>query len=80
MARRWVVNASPVILLAKIGRQSFLEELATELVIPAGVAEEIREGPEDDPGYAWLSGLEAGRIRSVIQRKGNRMRPSRAAC
>ena len=33
MIRRWVVNASPAILLAKIGQTSLLEELTVELVM-----------------------------------------------
>lgn len=56
MGRRWVVNASPVILLAKVGRISLLAELTDELIVPAAVAREIREGPEDDPARVWLSG------------------------
>jgi predicted nucleic acid-binding protein len=56
MGRRWVVNASPVILLAKVGYVSLLEALTVELTIPDAVAREIREGPESDPGRQWLEG------------------------
>ena len=54
MLRRWVVNASPVITLAKIGRISLLEELCEELIIPGGVAKEINDGPTDDAARKWL--------------------------
>jgi predicted nucleic acid-binding protein len=50
MPRRWVVNASPLITLAKIGQVSLLHELCEEMVIPAGVKEEIDRSPdENDP-------------------------------
>jgi predicted nucleic acid-binding protein len=39
--RRWVVNASPVILLARIGKIALLGDLASDLIIPSGVAREI---------------------------------------
>jgi predicted nucleic acid-binding protein len=54
--RRWAVNASPVILLAKIGQVILLDELTDELAIPRGVVEEIENGPADDPGRIWIRG------------------------
>ena len=47
MVRRWVVNASPIISLTKIDRIHLLSELCDEVVIPQGVANEIKLG-----GYA----------------------------
>jgi predicted nucleic acid-binding protein len=38
---RWVINASPLICLGKIDHLDWLHELATEIVIPRGVAAEI---------------------------------------
>jgi predicted nucleic acid-binding protein len=52
--RKWVVNASPVIVLANIGRLSFQEGLCTEMVIPTAVAQEIRAGPQKDAAQRWL--------------------------
>ena len=49
MHRKWVVNASPIIVLAKINHLLLLQHVAKELVVPAGVAKEIGQGPEDDP-------------------------------
>ena len=56
MSRRWVVDASPLIVLVKAGRAGFLTALADELVIPAGVAEEVLRGGEDDPSVRWIRG------------------------
>ena len=53
-ARKWVVNASPIITLAKISRQSLLLDLSTEVVIPQEVYDEICAGPKDDPAVRWL--------------------------
>jgi len=39
-----VVNASPIISLAKIGCADFLPELFAQFIIPEGVFEEITRG------------------------------------
>jgi len=49
MPRKWVVNASPLIVLSKINHLFLLQHLAGEIVVPAGVAKEIAQGPVDDP-------------------------------
>ena len=49
MHRRWVVNASPLIVLGRINHLFLLQHLAEEIVVPAGVVNEIARGPEDDP-------------------------------
>ena len=49
MADVWVVNASPVITLAKAGYLHLIEQLANEVVLPQPVAEEILSGPAEDP-------------------------------
>lgn len=54
MNRRWVVNASPLIVLAKIDMVWLLEKLCDHLVIPSGVVEEINDGPIDDPARKWI--------------------------
>ena len=54
MAERWVINASPVILLAKAEVIQFLPALCDELVIPAGVVDEIQNIHFSDAGTAWL--------------------------
>jgi len=47
--RKWVVNASPIILLAKISKLSLLPDLCDKLVIPLAVSKEIAQGPQNDP-------------------------------
>ena len=42
MRRRWVVDASPLILLGKIDHLELLRELTDELLIPDGVAHEVQ--------------------------------------
>ena len=52
--KRWVFDASPLIVLGKINRLRLVERLASEYAIPEAVAEEIREGPPSDPARRWL--------------------------
>lgn len=78
MARRWVANASPLILLGKIAQIHLLPNLAQALVIPAGVASEVDAGPDTDPARQWLSGpgrtyvRETGPVEPVIRRQTGR--------
>lgn len=65
MPRQWVVNASPLIILGKIGRLSFLTRLAESLVVPAGVAYELAAGPENDPARQWIAGPGKDHVRDV---------------
>jgi predicted nucleic acid-binding protein len=55
VAERWVVNASPLILLAKAEIIHLLPRLCDQLVIPAGVVGEVRNFPISDPGAGWLA-------------------------
>lgn len=41
MARRWVINASPLIALSRIEKLALLDVLADDIVVPAAVAREI---------------------------------------
>jgi predicted nucleic acid-binding protein len=45
----WVVNASPIIALAKVDCLHLLHDLCKELLIPKAVAMEILAGPPLDP-------------------------------
>jgi predicted nucleic acid-binding protein len=54
VARRWVVNASPIITLAKIERINLLPQLCDEMVIPQGVADEIQQGGYNDNALTWI--------------------------
>jgi predicted nucleic acid-binding protein len=55
MRETWVVNASPLISLAKIGRLDLLRAAERDLLIPAAVAEEILAGPAGDPASVALT-------------------------
>jgi len=52
--RKWIVDASPLILLAKIDQIHRITRLPDALAIPAPVAEEIQAGLKDDPARGWL--------------------------
>ena len=52
----WVVNASPIIALAKVDRLDLLLSSARTLVLPEAVAEEILAGPAGDPARTAVSG------------------------
>jgi predicted nucleic acid-binding protein len=49
-----VVNASPIISLAKIGYADLLSDLSSELVIPQGVVEEIVAYRQPDLAVEWV--------------------------
>ncbi len=48
MSEAWVVNASPLILFARIGRHELLARLAPAIMIPDAVLKEVRHGQEKD--------------------------------
>lgn len=54
LSRRWVVNASPLIALCKVGRQGLIFNLADAVVIPQAVVDEINAGPQNDPARRFL--------------------------
>lgn len=62
VARRWVVNASPLILLSKVGRLDLIDALATEVAIPAAVLQELENSPPDDPSRRVAEILASARI------------------
>ena len=52
---RWVVNASPLILLAKVHHAELLAGLAEHVIVPQAVLDEINAGPADDPARLLLA-------------------------
>jgi hypothetical protein len=70
--RKWVVNASPVILLGKVGHLGLLETVCAQLIIPAAVVAEVCAEPHRDSGQDWLRGqardyvLDVGPIDPLI--------------
>lgn len=66
MSRVWVVNASPLILLGKIGRVALLGELSDELVVPAVVAREVGAKPDGERIVSEIASLVGSRIEEDI--------------
>ncbi len=54
MTRRWVVNASPLIILGKLSQIDLLIKLTDTLVVPEAVAQEIEQGEHNDPARLWV--------------------------
>ncbi len=54
MTERWILNASPLIALGRIGYAHLFSELSTVIAIPRAVADEIKAGSTDDPAYRAL--------------------------
>jgi len=58
VAERWIINASPIIALARVGQVELLARLPKQAALPQAVADEISVAPEDDPARQALeSGL-----------------------
>ncbi|MBI1294303.1 DUF3368 domain-containing protein [bacterium] len=55
MNERWVVNASPLIVLAQIQCEHLLVDLPGEIVVPQTVVNEINAGPANDAARKYLS-------------------------
>jgi predicted nucleic acid-binding protein len=54
----WVLNASPVIALGRVGQVELLTRLPEQVVLPRAVYDELIRAPEDDPARrAVESGL-----------------------
>lgn len=44
MPNTWVVNASPIILYARIGKLNLIDLLASDVIVPKKVIEEVEQG------------------------------------
>ncbi len=62
MAERWVINASPLIVLARIGYEHLLLDIPDEICVPQAVVAEIEGGPQDDPARRVLSQDQFARV------------------
>jgi predicted nucleic acid-binding protein len=56
VADRWILNASPLIVLARIGQEHLFQALADEVVVPRAVVEEVEAGPAEDPARRVVAG------------------------
>jgi predicted nucleic acid-binding protein len=59
MSERWVLNASPLTVLARIGLEGLFLSLADRVVVPRAVATEVEAGPPEDRARQALA---AGRF------------------
>ncbi|MCH9650810.1 MAG: DUF3368 domain-containing protein [Deltaproteobacteria bacterium] len=66
MPRQWVVNASPLILLGKVGRSRLLCDLTDELIIPDAVAREVGVKSDGERQVQELLALPDVRLESAI--------------
>ena len=65
MNERWVVNASPIISLARIGCAELMLDLYSQVVVPYGVYEEIAACSVVDPAVSWIRRHESLLVREI---------------
>ena len=66
MTRKWVVNASRLIILGKVSKIDLLQRMCSDLIIPEGVVLEVNQGPVDDPAGIWIRGEGATLVRRLV--------------
>jgi predicted nucleic acid-binding protein len=72
----WVVNASPIILLARVGQLDLLRRLGTAVVIPEAAVLEIQRKGSADPAVqalaqaSWLVSVDPGAIPANVAALG----------
>jgi predicted nucleic acid-binding protein len=71
VSEAWVVNASPLIPFSRIGRLDLIERLASAILIPKAVIEEVRAGHHKDrKAAAALEWAEHHRVENVTVAAG----------
>lgn len=65
MSERWVLNASPLIVLARVGQEHLFHTLADKVVVPRAVAVEIEAGSADDPARQVIAGEHFAVVEAV---------------
>lgn len=66
MSEAWVVNASPLILFSRISRLDLIERLASTILVPDAVIDEVRAGQDkDQTASAALLWAEQYRVENV---------------
>ena len=61
MAELWVLNASPLIVLARVGQWRLLDLLSPGWAVPEAVVWEVKAGPSDDPARKLIEELGIAR-------------------
>lgn len=59
MPERWVINASPIISLARVDRANLLFSIPDEVVVPQAVFDEVMAGPATDAARVFLQSKES---------------------
>lgn len=62
----WVINASPLILLGKLGHINLLEGLANQVRVPDAVYAEVAAGRDDAGADASLIWAQTRRVRDLV--------------
>ena len=62
----WVINASPLILLGKLGRTDLLESLALQVIVPQSVFQEVAAGASDDAAMKEALNWASPRVQNDI--------------
>jgi hypothetical protein len=62
----WVINASPLILLGKLGRTDLLESLALQVIVPQAVFREVAAGAAGDTAMKVALDWAASRVQDDI--------------
>lgn len=65
MPEFWVINASPVITLAKAGHLDLLAQLADDVIVPEAIAVELLDASVDDPARQAMERSWGTRISSI---------------
>jgi predicted nucleic acid-binding protein len=64
MTERWILNASPLIVLSRVGQEHLFQALAGDIVVPAAVAREVNAGGASDPAVRFLARRSARIVES----------------
>lgn len=62
----WVINASPLILLGKLGRTDLLDSLAKQVIVPQAVLREVAAGSPDDSAMKQTLDWAATRVQNDV--------------
>ncbi len=66
MSDAWIINASPLILFARINQLDLFEKLSPQIYIPSAVIEEVRDGlPKDTTASRALAWAKAYRCADI---------------
>jgi predicted nucleic acid-binding protein len=62
----WVINASPLILLGKLGRTDLLESLADQVWVPEAVHREVAAGMDEAGAAASLAWARSRQVPDIV--------------